>query len=442
VASLRGFLTLGAALLVAGCAHRSLHASFDRAAGLESFDAAWRIVYETHFDTTFNGVDWMALRDSLRPHAERAGGREALRGVIRAMLDRLGESHFALIPREAADTLDPSGGTAVRGRTGLDVRLVDGQLLVTRVDSGSAAARAGVRTGWAVVVAGRDSVGALLRRAQDRPGRYRIETALWLAGHARLAPPLDSAVAVAFLDGEGQAVRLRLVSEPEPSEPIKYGNLPTVFVRFAHRRLDTPGGCVGVIAFTGWLAPLMGRIDAAVDADRGCAGMVLDLRGNTGGLATMIGGVAGHFLDRPDTLALMRTRRNTLAFSANPRRVTADARAVRPFAGPLAVLVDEGSASASELFAGGMQALGRARVFGRTSMGAVLGASFDRLPDGDVLYHALGDIVAHGGRALEGRGVVPDDSVTATRADLLAGRDPTLDAALHWIAGRPQGGGR
>ncbi len=439
---IRGLAPLAAALALAACAHRPPRVPYDRAVGLETFDAAWRIVYETHFDTTFNGVDWVALRDALRPRAERAGSREALRAVIRAMLDRLGESHFALIPREAADTLDPSGGAAVRGTTGLDVRLVDGRLLVTRVDSGSTAARAGVRTGWTVTAAGRGSVAALLRRARERPGRYRIETALWLAGQARLAPPLDSVVAVAFLDGEGRTVRVRLAGEPEPSEPIKHGNLPTFFVRFAHQRLDAPGGCVGVIAFTGWLAPLMGRIDAAVDADRSCVGMVLDLRGNLGGLATMVGGVAGHFLDRPDTLGVMRTRRNTLAFIANPRRVTADARAVRPFAGPLAVLVDEGSASASEVFAAGMQALGRARVFGRTSMGAVLGASFDRLPDGDVLYHAFGDIAAHGGRALEGRGVVPDDSVTATRADLLAGRDPALAAALRWITGHSQGARR
>jgi carboxyl-terminal processing protease len=437
-----GLLALGASLLLTACAHRPA-APFDRATGALSFEAAWRIVHETHFDTTFNGVDWVALGDSLRPMAERARSRDALRGVIRAMLDRLGESHFTLIPREVADSLDPSGGAVARGSTGLDVRLIAEQLLVTGVDSGSAAARAGVRPGWVVVVAGHDSVAALLRRARERPGRYRIETALWSAGHARLSPPLDSAVEVAFLDGADRPSRLRLVSQAERSEPIKYGNLPTFFVRFLHRRVDAPGGgCVGVIAFTGWLAPVMRQLDAAVDADRGCVGMVLDLRGNTGGLGAMVAGVAGHFLDRPDTLGLMRTRQTTLAFIANPRRVTADARPVRPFAGPLAVLVDEGSASASEVFAAGMQALGRARVFGRTSMGAVLGASFDRLPDGDVLYHALGTVTAHGGRALEGRGVIPDDSVTATRADLLAGKDPVLDAAVGWIAGQSHGGRR
>ena len=152
----------------------------------------------------------------------------------------------------------------------------------------------------------------------------------------------------------------------------------------------------------------------------------------------MIGGVAGHFLDRRDTLGLMSTRRNRLAIVANPRPVSPDARPVRPFAGPVAVLVDEVSASATEAFAGGMQALGRVRVFGGRSMGAVLGALWDRLPNGDLLYHAILAFDVRGAD-LEGRGVVPDEPVGATRADLLAGRDPVVEAAVRWIAAQPRG---
>ena len=73
--------------------------------------------------------------------------------------------------------------------------------------------------------------------------------------------------------------------------------------------------------------------------------------------------------------------------------------------------------SASECFAGGLQSLGRARVFGQTSMGQALPALFDRLPNGDVLIHAWGDFVTGTGVRIEGRGVVPDEPVALTRAD-------------------------
>ena len=113
---------------------------------------------------------------------------------------------------------------------------------------------------------------------------------------------------------------------------------------------------------------------------------------------------------------------------------SASGERVQPFAGPLAILVDAMSGSASECFAGGMQSIGRARVFGQTSMGQALPALFDRLPNGDVLIHAYGDFVTATGMRLEGKGVIPDEEVPLDRADLLAGRDRTMDAALAWIA--------
>ena len=59
----------------------------------------------------------------------------------------------------------------------------------------------------------------------------------------------------------------------------------------------------------------------------------------------------------------------------------------------------------------------------------------DRLRESifNILIHAYGDFVTADGTRLEGRGVVPDEEVPLTRQDLLAGRDATLERALHWI---------
>ena len=91
------------------------------------------------------------------------------------------------------------------------------------------------------------------------------------------------------------------------------------------------------------------------------------------------------------------------------------------------------SGSASECFAGGMQSIGRARIFGQPSMGQALPALFDRLPNGDVLIHAYGDFVTSDGTRLEGRGVIPDEIQPLDRQELLEGRDRPLEAALAWI---------
>ncbi len=147
-------------------------------------------------------------------------------------------------------------------------------------------------------------------------------------------------------------------------------------------------------------------------------------------------GSGGHFLDTAVSLGTMRTRGGELHFFVNPRRATSAGHPARPYAGPLAILVDPLTGSTSEVFSAGMQATGRARVFGETSAGQALPAMATRLPNGDVLLHVTADLVAPDGRRVEGRGVVPDEVVPLRREDLLAGRDAALESAVRWIAGR------
>jgi carboxyl-terminal processing protease len=207
-----------------------------------------------------------------------------------------------------------------------------------------------------------------------------------------------------------------------------------MYVRVESEARRTPGGrSIGVVRFNVWMPAVDPLFQAAVDRFRDARGFVIDLRGNPGGLAAMIMGISGHFLQERKPLGVMKTRQSVLNFASNPRLVSAAGERVEPYAGRVAILMDGLSGSASECFAGGMQSLGRARVFGQRSMGQALPALFDRLPNGDVLIHAYGDFVTATGERLEGRGVVPDEEVPLRREDLLAGRDATLERALAWM---------
>jgi len=449
---IRTALLAGAlAAVAAACAPRGTvgtappaAAPYDSALGVATFDRAWSIVHETHFDTTFNGVDWVALREELRPRAERATSTDELRRVIRDMIGRLRQSHFSLIPQQFADTLAPGAGggdeeasdapDAVTGDVGLDVRLLGDQLVVTQVEPGSPADSAGIRPGWVLIAADDDSVAPILRRIREQEIRYPDGFLLRNVAEARMGGSVGTTVTLTLADGADATQVRTLTRRALPSDPVKFGNLPTFFARFARDEHRTPAGRrVGRIWFNFWMPPIIRQLDEAVDAFRGHDGVVIDLRGNGGGAGAMVMGVAGHFLADRVSLGDHRTRRTTLQFRANPRTVNAAGTRVEPFAGPVAILMDETSGSASEVFAGGMQAIGRVRVFGSTSLGGVLPAFFDRLPNRDVLYHAVADFATPDGIVLEGRGVLPDEPVRPTRRDLLAGRDPVLEAALAWI---------
>jgi carboxyl-terminal processing protease len=103
------------------------------------------------------------------------------------------------------------------------------------------------------------------------------------------------------------------------------------------------------------------------------------------------------------------------------------------FKGPVAVLVDGSSASTSEIFAGGLKDLHRARIFGTKSAAAALPSIIDKLPNGDGFQYAMANYISDGGKPLEGIGVIPDVEVNLTRKALLDGHDSVLDAALDWI---------
>ena len=82
-----------------------------------------------------------------------------------------------------------------------------------------------------------------------------------------------------------------------------------------------------------------------------------------------------------------------------------------------------------------LQDHGRAKVIGRKSAGAVLGSWFYSLPDGGELQLSRLDYVAPKGRRIEGAGVEPDIEVKRTLAEVRAGRDVDLEAAVRLLRG-------
>jgi carboxyl-terminal processing protease len=418
-----------------------------QAENLQLFDLVWRTIAENHFDRDFHGVDWNAVREELRPQAARAADQEELRATLQAMLARLGQSHMSILPGPAARLLDSSepedapekGGRRSAsgdrsGDPGLEMRWVDGALLVTRMHAGEALG-APIKPGWIIEKIGHEEVAALAKELPDGSGPREQEFIMARLAQAQLSGPVGSSVQVLFRDAQDRPVELSLPRSRPGGEAVRFGFFPPFYSRLESRLLQGPGGSTaGFMHFNIWMIPAAAAFDKAMDEFREAHGMIIDLRGNIGGLAAMAMGMAGHFIDERLSLGTMKLRESELRFNINPRRVNTAGEPVQPFEGPLAILIDPLSLSASELFAGGMQDLGRARIFGETSGGQALPATWERLPNGDLLYYPFADFILPGGTRLEGRGVVPDVVIPLRRADLLEGRDRTLDAALQWIS--------
>jgi len=382
-----------------------------------TFDSAWALINATYFDSTYGGRNWNAVRAALRPQAASATTTDALRAVIRRMLDTLGESHARVLARE---DVQPSTTAAALAEPGIDVRPAVRGMLIARVDSGSPAAAAGVRPGWMLDAIDGQSVTASTRRAVS----------------ARLRGESGTAVGVVLHDLTGQVRELSLTRTVPAGILAVSPTFPPRIVRFRVAKLASPtDATIGLIQFDQWLLPVAAALDSAIYDLRDARGLIIDLRGNGGGLGSMVAGFAGYFVDTSTVVGIVRTRQSVLHLVAHPRVAVKSGAGAKPFGGPLAILVDRFTGSASEVFASGMQSAGRALVFGDTTAGAVLPSALDRLPNGDVLQHPIADFVTLTGVRLEGRGVRPDEPVIPTSKDYVNNEDPVLSAAVRWMRG-------
>jgi carboxyl-terminal processing protease len=371
------------------------------------------------------------------------------------MLGRLGQSHFGVIPsgRYGSDGRDRIArrlfsavpDDIARPGPGIDLRRIDGAFLVCEVWEGGAAREAGVEPGWELVAIDGESCTNLLSRLTDtmreiRGREWSPEEApymTWALIQAALAGEDSSTVELAFRDSNGRPVAVALRRRACPWPVVSASGMPELPLRVEARRLESPRGrhAVGVIAIRFfWLPGVRALLEESLKNLGEVDAMVIDIRGNLGGASRAMRGVVSYLVGSAVSLGETVARDGEMPMTVLPRHVGVHGDPVQPFTGPLAILTDRLTGSASELFAAGLMDNGRARVFGEPTAGAALPAIVSVMPNGDKLIHAAFDFVRATGESLEGRPLQPDVVAPLTREALVHGEDPALDAALTWLA--------
>lgn len=403
------------------------------------FDEVWVIIRDTHLDPSLSQTEWNETRIRFRDRAVAATDADSFRTVLRDMLQTLGESHFAIIPNSVSGS-----SSAVGGWSGLTVQVLGGDAIVTRIAEKSPAELAGIKTGWKLVSSESGSIDPIIkvfgtpRTSLERLAREQAVSS-FVGGR-----PGMSAIYL-FVDSNGDEHKVIITFEDQPGEIAKMGNLPPFALESEWNWLKEAEikslGCdpqmtgrIGFLRFNVWMTALSATIDDALTAFRTADGIVIDLRGNPGGLGLMATGVAGHFLPEPTSLGTMQGRDMKLDFRTNPRTVDRNGNLIGVFTGPVAILIDGHTGSTSEIFAAGLLDVKRAQPFGQTTAGAALPATTHNLKNGDVLLHAIGDFRTPSGNLVEGIGVSQQIGTPPTRVDYTSSLDCELRDALQWIA--------
>jgi carboxyl-terminal processing protease len=327
--------------------------------------------------------------------AKPVGRGELDRAAIEGMLDGLGDRWARYYSAREYDDVE---GRLTGRYSGVGLWLGSedggGRVLVASVQPGTAAARAGVRAGDVVAGVGSASVTGwdISRVAEALRGRPNAAVEL-------------------TVKREHRTMRLHLVRTSVPGGDVTVTDLPQ------HERLIRVG------AFTSGTGREVRAAVTGSPSGRPGGGVLLDLRGNPGGLLDEAVETASAFLAGGPVVTYEPRGR-----PVQRRTVTAPGDAETP----LVVLVDAGTASAAEIVAGSLRDRDRAVIVGSRTYGKGSVQEPLKLADGSVIELTVGRYRTPGGRSLDGVGIEPDVAVSADRPPTEAERRArTVLRGLH-----------
>lgn len=304
--------------------------------------------------------------------------KEMIHKAIQGMMQSL-DPHSQLLPPEAFEELqiDTKGEF---GGIGIVITMQKGALTVISPIEGTPAYNAGIKAGDIIMkVDGEDTKDMML----------------WEAVKKMRGPQGTKVVISIMRDNNPKLIDFTLVRDIIPIESVK-------------SLIIQPG--YGYIRITNFQDNTTTDLDAAISAMEKkdtIKGLILDLRDNPGGLLDQAIKVSDLFLDSGDIVSIKgRLERHTKVFKAHKDRND------RKY--PIVVLINAGSASASEIVAGALQDQKRAVILGTTSFGKGSVQTVETLRDGYGLKFTIARYYTPSGRSIQAQGIVPDIEVKQT----------------------------
>ena len=365
------------------------------------------------------GIDRDALGADLIPRVEAARTRDEFGLLVMELLARLEDSHAAVLPGTATPPR-PSVPYFPECGPGIACLLDDrDRPVVYDVPAGTPAHRLGVRPGMAVVAVNGVPAAAALATWMARQRRYvgyssdralRYDAArqfLW-------QPERGAPVALDLEDPDGRALRVDLKADRRGGYirrlPVERPGIDDGQGDVQSVRLDDG---IGYLLVRRLRPGLEVGINQALGSLKGCDGLIVDVRGNSGG-------------GFDAATAFRNFDRDLPAVPPDPGLVRYD--------GPIALLIDERCISAGEGWASWFVARKRARLFGATTAGASSRKETYELAN--ALYKVTFSVKAYDGflgRPIERTGLEPDVSIRPNARDLANGRDTVAEAAVGWL---------
>jgi carboxyl-terminal processing protease len=409
-------MLLAATAVLASGSHLSKSVALLKSNPKEVVEEVWQIVNFSYVDSTFNKKDWNAIRKKYVTKANYKTDAEAYKGV-REMLKTLGDPYTQFLDKkEYRDMQLDTAGNLI----GVGIQLTQDpktkQLVVVSPIEDTPAAKAGIISKDVIIkIDDKSTKGMDVNKAVS------------------LIRGQENTSVILTIKQGNQIIRHKLLRQKIEIHPVK-----------AEYRPNDLGG-IGYIRLNQFSANAPDEMSAAIrkmEAKK-VNGYVLDLRGNPGGLLYGAIDIARMWMNKGIIVSTKNRAGGCDGRSADCKQA-ADGSALTDK--PLVVLVDGGSASASEILSGALQDNKRAQLVGSKTFGKGLVQAVRPLRDGSGLKVTIAKYFTPSGKDINKQGIKPDVNVPLSKKDIKAlmqdrkrlatRQDPQYSKALTILQGQ------
>jgi carboxyl-terminal processing protease len=393
---------------------------------VEIFNTVWNTINTEYFDTTFNGLNWEEVHDYYLPLIESCSTKDSLYDYLNEMVFKLNVSHLGVVPPEEANEVgDPQ--LFFNGTIGIDIRFIAGEAVIISVLDNSPAEEAGLKPGFVIIEVNGKSVSSFKEEKEENPtppfNERNLRSLISQNISAEFFGTPGDTVKLKYEDGNGNHSLKKLLLKDRGLEKIDIiPGMPAMYASVCHKAIDSS---IAYICFDAFLPHILDSTISAIRKYNKFQGIIIDLRGNPGGVFDVRKAIAEQFVDVPTLFWKYFRRGNVNEVYLNPSET--------PFQGSLVVLIDELSTSSSEEFSGGMKAIKRATIIGQQTPGKVLTMEVVPLPEGAFFVYPNQQTLTSKDEVLEAVGVVPHYSVNLSKEELLKGIDTQLEKAIEYL---------
>ncbi|MGB6461763.1 MAG: S41 family peptidase [Candidatus Acidiferrum sp.] len=380
------------------------------------FEKVWKEIDEHYYDPEFGGVNWEAIHQRYLPLVQAAKDDKDFYSIVDRMTAELHDAHTRFSSPELWANHERHVGVSLGFRPGY----VQDKVAVLDVIPNSNATRTGIEQGMIVTaldgqpIAERLAAAAktVLPSSSERVTKLRVLSSVF-------AGSIDSPFGATLQRADGSSFEVKYARQILSNTPhVTAAKLASGF---------------GYVRFDEFQPALVKDFKAALEGLRGTPGMILDLRWNRGGVGATLEAMAGDFFDKRTLFERRMTRKEVSASERDGQHTEemeyfVGKKGSQIYSAPVVILLSAYSASATEVFAAGMQDTARATLVGSQTCGCVLGITHERVMKGGGVLE-ISEILwfSPKGRKLEGEGVTPDKLIVPTIASLQEKRDRVLE---------------